>query len=165
MIPTTAKATGNYLNSILAVREAAARGFDEAILLDMNGNLAEGAVENIFLVHNGRLLTNDEKSSILLGITRASVIEIARDLGCHVEIRALTLDDLFTADEVFLTGTAIEIAPVREVDGQTIGNGKTRPLTEKIQRTFFDIVTGRNPQYRHWLHPVRKTVGVSAVAS
>jgi branched-chain amino acid aminotransferase len=165
MIPTTAKATGNYLNSILAVREAAARGFDEALLLDLHGTLAEGAVENIFLVHNGRLLTNDENSSILLGITRASVIEIARGLGCHVEIRTLTLEDLFTADEVFLTGTAIEIAPVREVDGRTIGNGKTRPLTEKIQRAYFEIVNGRNPQYRHWLHPVRKTVEVSAVAS
>jgi len=107
MIPTTAKATGNYLNSILAVREAASRGYDEAILLDMRGNLAEGAVENIFLVKNSRVLTNDQDSSILLGITRASVIQIARDLGYEVEVRALKLDELLDADEAFLTGTAI----------------------------------------------------------
>jgi branched-chain amino acid aminotransferase len=154
MLPTTAKSTGQYINSILAVRDATARGFDEAILLDLNGNLAEGAVENIFLVRNGRLLTNDERSSILLGITRGSVIEIARELGYQVDIRALTPDDLFTAEEAFLTGTAIEIAPIREVDGRIIGDGRTRPITEEIQKNFFEIVSGRNPRYRHWLHPV-----------
>lgn len=102
MMPTTAKATGQYLNSILAVREATSRGFDEALLLDMNGHLAEGAVQNIFLVRDGGLLTNDEKSSILLGITRAAVIEIARDLGLEVKIGVLRLEDLLAADEAFL---------------------------------------------------------------
>ncbi|MCI0339016.1 MAG: branched-chain amino acid transaminase [Acidobacteria bacterium] len=164
MLPTTAKSTGQYLNSILAVREAAMRGYDEAIMLDVNGNLAEGAVENIFLVRNGKVLTNDEKSSILLGITRASVIEIARNLGFEVEIRALSLDDLFEADEAFLTGTAIEIAPIREVDGRIIGEGRSRPITEMIQKTFFEIVAGRSPKYRPWLHPVSSTVGVGAIA-
>jgi branched-chain amino acid aminotransferase len=154
MLPTTAKTTGQYINSILAARDATMRGFDEAILLDLNGNLAEGAVENIFLVRNGRLLTNDERSSILLGITRDSVIEIARELGYQVDIRALTLDDLFTAEEAFLTGTAIEIAPIREVDDRIIGDGRTRPITEEIQKNFFEIVSGRNPKYRHWLQPV-----------
>jgi branched-chain amino acid aminotransferase len=154
MLPTTAKSTGQYINSILAARAATSRGFDEAILLDLNGNLAEGAVENIFLVRNGKVLTNDERSSILLGITRDSVIEIARGLGYQVEIRALTPDDLFTADEAFLTGTAMEIAPIREVDGRIIGDGRTRPITEKIQKNFFEIVSGRNPTYRHWLQPV-----------
>jgi branched-chain amino acid aminotransferase len=154
MLPTTAKSTGQYINSILAARDATVRGFDEAILLDLNGDLAEGAVENIFLVRNGKVLTNDERSSILLGITRDSVIEIARGLGYQVEIRALTPDDLFTADEAFLTGTAIEIAPIREVDGRIIGDGGTRPITEKIQKNFFEIVSGRNPTYRHWLQPV-----------
>ena len=154
MLPTTAKTTGQYINSTLAVRDATARGFDEAIMLDLNGNLAEGAVENIFLVREGRLLTNDEESSILLGITRGSVIEIARDLGIPVEIRALTLADLFTADEAFLTGTAIEIAPIREVDGRIIGDGKTRTVTAEIQKNFFEIVTGRNARYEHWLHAV-----------
>ena len=164
MIPTTAKATGNYLNSILAVREAAARGYDEAILLDMHGNLAEGAVENIFLVKNGRVLTNDQNSSILLGITRASAIRIARDLGYEVEIRTLKLDDLLDADEAFLTGTAIEITPIREVDGRAIGNGARGPITEAIQQAFFDIVAGRRSEYRHWLHPVLKQAGVRQAA-
>jgi branched-chain amino acid aminotransferase len=154
MIPTTAKATGNYLNSILAVREAAARGFDEAILLDMHGNLAEGAVENIFLVKNGTLITNDEKSSILLGITRLSAIEIARRLGIPVEIRAMKSQELFDADEAFLTGTAIEMTPIREVDGKTIGAGGRGPITEQIQRTFFEIVRGQKPDYASWLTPV-----------
>jgi branched-chain amino acid aminotransferase len=154
MIPTTAKATGNYLNSILAVREAAARGFDEAILLDVNGNLAEGAVENIFLIKDGKVLTNDQNSSILLGITRDSAIQIARHLGYEVEIRALKLHELMSADEVFLTGTAIEITPVREVDGKVIGNGVRGPITEQIQKTFFEIVAGRKPEFKHWLFPV-----------
>lgn len=165
MIPTTAKATGNYLNSILAVREAAARGFDEAILLDMHGNLAEGAVENIFLIKDGKLLTNDQNSSILLGITRDSAIQIARHLGFEVEIRELRLEELLSADEAFLTGTAIEITPVREVDGKIIGNGARGPITEQIQNTFFEIVAGRKPEFKHWLHPVKATaIGQNAVA-
>ena len=164
MIPTTAKATGNYLNSILAVREAASRGYDEAILLDVRGNLAEGAVENIFLVKNSRVLTNDQDSSILLGITRASAIQIARDLGYEVEVRALKLDELLDADEAFLTGTAIEVTPIREVDGRAIGNGARGPVTEAIQKTFFDIVAGRRPEYQHWLHPLRKQAGVRKAA-
>jgi branched-chain amino acid aminotransferase len=158
MMPTTAKSCGQYLNSILAAREAASRGFDEAILLDMYGNLAEGAVENIFLVRDGRVMTNDEKSSILLGITRASVIEIACNLGYQVDIRALTPDDLLDADEAFFTGTAIEIAPIREVDGRVIGRGTRGPITEEIQKTFFEIVTGRNESYRDWLHLVSEGV-------
>ncbi|MFN0112356.1 MAG: branched-chain amino acid transaminase [Blastocatellia bacterium] len=162
MIPTTAKATGNYLNSILAVREAAARGFDEAILLDMHGNLAEGAVENIFLIKDGKLLTNDENSSILLGITRDSAIQIARHLGYEVEIRILTLDELLSADEIFLTGTAMEIAPVRQVDDKVIGNGGRGPITEQIQKTFFEIVAGRKPEFSHWLHQVEQKAIASA---
>ena len=162
MIPTTAKATGNYLNSILAVREASARGFDEAILLDVNGNLAEGAVENIFLIKDGKVLTNDQTSSILLGITRDSAIQIAKHLGYEVEIRALKLHELLSADEIFLTGTAIEITPVREVDGKVIGNGARGPITEQIQQTFFDIVAGRNPEFQHWLYPVEQKAIASA---
>jgi len=164
MIPTTAKATGNYLNSILAVREAASRGFDEAILLDMHGNLAEGAVENIFLIKNGKVVTNDQDSSILLGITRLSAIEIARDLGHEVEIRAMKLEELMNADEAFLTGTAIEITPIRELDGKAVGNGARGPVTEQIQKTFFDIVAGRKSEYLHWLTPVSRQVGVTVTA-
>ncbi|MDX2029312.1 MAG: branched-chain amino acid transaminase [Blastocatellia bacterium] len=162
MMPTTAKATGNYQNSILAVREAAARGFDEAILLDMHGNLAEGAVENIFLVKNGRLITNDPESSILLGITRQTAIDLARDLGCEVEIRTMTLEELLAADEAFLTGTAIEVTPIREVDGKPIGAGARGPVTERIQKAFFEAVSGRNPAYRHWLTPVSQAAGAMA---
>ena len=164
MMPTTAKATGNYQNSILAVREAAARGFDEAILLDMHGNLAEGAVENIFLVKNGRLITNDPESSILLGITRLTAIEIARELGYKVDIRTMKLEELLAADEAFLTGTAIEITPIRDVDGKQIGAGSRGPITEQIQRIFFDAVRGRNPAYRHWLTPVSQPMGGVAKA-
>ena len=120
MMPTTAKATGNYLNSILAVREAVARGFDEALLLNAAGNVAEGAVENVFIIKDGKLKTNDERSSILLGITRRSVIEIAQHFGIPVEIGTLTLDEVMNADEMFLTGTAIEVTPVREIDGKAI---------------------------------------------
>ena len=146
------------------MREAASRGYDEAILLDMHGNLAEGAVENIFLVKNRRLLTNDQNSSILLGITRDSAMRIARDLGYEVEVRALKLDELHDADEAFLTGTAIEITPIREVDGRAIGAGARGPVTEAIQKTFFDIVAGRRPEYQRWLFPVRKRVDIRKAA-
>src|ERR1044072_9952543 len=105
-MPTTAKACGTYVNSMLAVREAMAAGYDEALLLDEHGNVAEGSGENLFLVTDGNLLTNDERSSILMGITRDAVIKIARDLGYRVVIRAMTLEDMLTADEAFFTGTA-----------------------------------------------------------
>jgi branched-chain amino acid aminotransferase len=143
MMPTTAKATGQYLNSILAVREAAQRGYDEALLLNAEGNVAEGAVENVFIVKDGKLKTNDERSSILLGITRLSAMQIAQHLGIEVEVSSLSLDEVLDADEMFLTGTAIEITPVREIDGKPIGNGARGPITEKIQQAYFDIVRGR----------------------
>ncbi len=152
MMPTTAKSCGQYLNALLAVNEATGRGFDEALLLDMNGNIAEGAVENIFLVHQGILRTNDESSSILPGITRASVIEIARDLGLAVEIGVLTLEELLTADEAFFTGTAAEVVPVREVDGTKIGCGGCGQISGRIRQSFLAATSGRAPQFRHWLH-------------
>lgn len=152
MMPTTAKACGQYLNSLLAVRDAVDRGFDEALLLDHDHNIAEGSAENIFVVRNGELLTNDEESSILLGITREAVIEIARDLGIQVRVRKLSLDDLLTADEAFFTGTAVEVMPIREVDGEMIGSCPRGPLTEKIQRVFFAATSGLEPKYSDWLH-------------
>lgn len=155
MMPTTAKATGQYLNSILAVREAEQRGYDEALLLNAEGNVAEGAVENVFVIKNGKLKTNDERSSILLGITRLSAMQIAQHFGIEVEIGTLTLDEVLSADEMFLTGTAIEITPVREIDGKPIGSGVRGPLTEKIQQAYFDIVRGRQPEFMHWLTPVQ----------
>lgn len=157
MMPTTAKACGQYLNSTLAIHDAADRGFDEALLLDQAGNIAEGSGENIFVVHRGQLITNDERSSILMGVTRACVIQIASDLGYPVEIRPLSVEDLLQCDEAFFTGTAAEVAPICELDGQKIGSGKRGPLTTAIQRTFFDATLGRSDRYRHWLFPVEQT--------
>ena len=154
MMPTTAKACGQYLNSILAVRDAISRGFAEALLLDADGHLAEGSGENLFIVRKGQLLTNDERHSILLGITRDAVLRIARDLGYHVEVRTLSLEDLLTADEAFFTGTAAEVTPVREVDGVNIGEGRPGPITMEIQQVFFAATSGRDQRYREWLHPI-----------
>ena len=163
MMPTTAKACGGYLNSMLAVREAVRAGYDEALLLDDQGNIAEGSGENIFIVRDGRLLTNDERSSILLGVTRDAVMQIAQDLGYEVEVKALRLEDLYRADEAFFTGTAAEVTPIREVDGAQIGSGGRGPVTERIQQTFFDAVYGRDERYKDWLHLVAaQPVGVGA---
>ena len=152
MMPTTSKGCGQYLNSILAVRDAVNRGFDEALLLDIEGNIAEGAGENLFIVQNGELFTNDVQHSILMGITRDSVIQIASDLGYSVQTKTLTVEDLTDADEAFFTGTAAEVTPIREIDGVSIGNGIRGPITEKIQNAFFSITAGRSKVYRDWLH-------------
>ncbi|MGH9968486.1 MAG: branched-chain amino acid transaminase [Pyrinomonadaceae bacterium] len=154
MMPTTAKACGQYLNSILAVRDAVNRGFAEALLLDADEHLAEGSGENLFIVRDGKLLTNDERHSILLGVTRDAVLQIARDLGYGVQIGVLSLEDLLLADEAFLTGTAAEVTPIREVDGKVIGKGARGPVTEDIQRVFFDATAGRDRRYKDWLHPI-----------
>ena len=154
MMPTTAKACGQYLNSILAVRDAVERGYAEALLLDADGRLAEGSGENLFIVRGRRLVTNDERHSILLGITRDAVIRIARDLGYTVEVGELFLEDLLSADEAFFTGTAAEVTPISEVDGQPIGRGSRGPVTEEIQRIFFAATEGRHPAYQDWLHPI-----------
>ena len=153
MMPTTAKACGQYLNSMLAVRDAVSRGYAEALLLDADGHLAEGSGENLFIVRDGRLLTNDERHSILLGITREAVLRIASDLGYPVEIRALELEDLLSADEAFFTGTAAEVTPIREVDGTVIGKLTPGPVTEDIQKVFFAATSGRDQRYQDWLHP------------
>jgi len=162
MLPATAKGCGGYLNSMLAAREAAAGGYDEALLLDEAGNIAEGSGENLFLVRDGRVLTNDERSSILLGITRDSVIELARDLGYEVEVRTLTLEDLLAADEAFFTGTAVEVTPIRELDGEVIGGGTRGPITERIQQAYLAAATGQDRRRAGWLHfvPAPATVAV-----
>jgi branched-chain amino acid aminotransferase len=160
MMPTTAKACGQYLNSILAVRDAFKRGFDEALLLNSEGHLAEGSGENLFIVRNGELITNDERHSILMGITRDAVIQIGRDLGHRVVTRAMTLEDLGTADEAFFTGTAAEVTPIREVDGVAINDGARGPVTESIQRVFFSAVAGREDRYKDWLRLVAQPVEV-----
>lgn len=148
-----AKASGYYLNSILANREVTKSGYDEALLLDTEGYVSEGAGENIFLVRSGRLYTPD-LASCLDGITRDTVVTIARDLGIEVIEKRITRDEVYVADEAFFTGTAAEITPIRELDDRQIGNGGRGPMTEKLQSLFFDIVAGRNERYRHWLMPI-----------
>jgi len=144
------KICGYYVNSQLAKMEAISCGCDEAILLDTEGYVSEGSGENIFIVRKGVLKTTP-LTSILEGITRDTVIKIAIDSGIEVKEERFTRDELYIADEVFLTGTAAEITPVREVDERTIGNGKRGPVTQKLQKLFFDIVQGKNKKYLHWL--------------
>ncbi len=147
-VPAAAKATGQYLNSQLAKLEALKHGFDEAILLNELGNVADGTGENVFVVHRGRLTTPPTQASCLPGITRASVIRIAEELGHEVVERDVTRTDLYFADEVFLTGTAAEVTPVASVDDHEIGPG---PVTKAIQSLFFDVVHGRSPLSAEYL--------------
>ena len=149
--PTVAKASGQYLNSLLAVQDAKAKGFDEALLLNQEGTIAEGAGQNIFMVKNGELFTNAEDSSILMGITRETLIYLAAEMDITVHIGKLSLGQLFNADEVFFCGTASEVTPICEVDSRIIGNGKSGPLTQKIQKIYIDIVHGKIDKYSHWL--------------
>ncbi|MDA0691448.1 MAG: branched-chain amino acid transaminase [Nitrospinae bacterium] len=151
---TKAKACGYYINSIMAKAEAVQDGYDEAILLDTNGFVAEGSGENIFLLHKGTLSTPSLSCSNLDGITRDAVIEICKDMNIPLKERCITRDELYIADEIFLTGTAAEITPVREVDNRVIGSGKKGDVTDRIQKTFFDIVRGENPKFDKWLTEV-----------
>ena len=150
-----AKFSGTYANSILANREAVSHGYDEALLLDVDGYVAEGAGENLFIVKDGGLI-EPEMGSALIGITRASIIELAGDLGLKVHARRMTRDDIYIADEAFFTGTAAEVTPIRELDGRAIGAGKRGPVTAKLQKAFFDAVNGKNRKYAKWLTPVGK---------
>jgi branched-chain amino acid aminotransferase len=149
-----AKANGAYMNSMLALQEALATGADEALLLDTEGYVSEGSGENIFIVRNGELVTPD-LTSALDGITRLTVIELAQDLGIKVAVRRITRDEVYIADEAFFTGTAAEVTPIRELDGRAIGSGRRGPITERLQSTFFDQVSGRRDAHPEWLAPVR----------
>ena len=149
-----AKVSSTYANSILANNEATDHGYDEALLLDTEGYVAEGAGENLFIVRDGKIST-PELTSALDGITWRSIQIICGDLGIPVEPRKITRDDVYIADEAFFTGTAAEVTPIRELDGRVIGAGSRGPITEKIQTAFFDIVNGRNPKYYSWLTPVQ----------
>jgi branched-chain amino acid aminotransferase len=148
-----AKANGNYINSILALREALDAGCEEALLLDNEGYVAEGSGENVFLVRDGTIYT-PELTSCLEGITRDSIFRIAADLGYQVKERRITRDEVYIADEAFFTGTAAEVVPIRELDSRPIGSGSRGPLTEKLQSIYFDTVRGREAQYAEWLTPV-----------
>jgi branched-chain amino acid aminotransferase len=155
-IPHVAKATGVYLNSFLAVAEAQHAGYQEAILLTDEGTIADGSGENIFVVKNGSIYTPGLQTGILPGITRASVSEIARDLGYEVVETSLIRSDLYLADEVFMTGTAAEVTPIRAVDDHEIGVG---PITLELQRIYLETVRGKQDRYREWLDLVQARAG------
>lgn len=149
-----AKANGNYLNSIMANTEATADGYDEALMLDASGYVAEGSGENIFIVRHGKLYT-PEATVALEGITRDSIMTIAKDMGLEVIEKRITRDEVYCADEVFFTGTAAEVTPIRELDRRQIGHGSRGPITEELQQRYFDIVNGKNPKYESWLTYVK----------
>ena len=157
-IPAWAKACGQYINSARAVNEAQRRGFDEALLLNSQGLVAEGSGENLFVVKNGGIVTNDKDASILMGVTRASVLEIANDLGIGATVAPISVEDVLGADELFFTGTAVEVTAIREVDGRVMSGGKPGPVTRRIQDTFNQAVRGQLPHYRRWLSFVRQPV-------
>ena len=148
-----AKFAATYANSILANMEATENGYDEALLLDVDGFVAEGAGENVFIVKDG-VIYEPEIASALIGITRASVITLANELGYKVVSKRLTRDDIYIADEAFFTGTAAEVTPIRELDNRTIGEGKRGPVTTQLQSLFFDVVNGKVPAHADWLTPV-----------
>ncbi|GBE06495.1 branched-chain-amino-acid aminotransferase [bacterium BMS3Abin10] len=147
---TKSKTCGDYVNSILAKREAVSSGYDEALLLDPHGYVSEGSGQNIFIVRNG-ILKTPSLTSILEGITRNSVIQMARNAKLKVREASITRDELYIADEAFFTGTAAEITPIKEVDGRTIGNGRPGPVTKKLQNLFFRLVKGNVKAYKSWL--------------
>ncbi len=148
-----AKLASTYANSILANLEATENGYDEALLLDTDGFVAEGAGENVFIVKDG-VIYEPEIASALTGITRSTVHALAADLGVQVITRRLTRDDVYIADEAFFTGTAAEVTPIRELDNRKIGQGSRGPITARLQQAFFDLVAGRNAKYHHWLTQV-----------
>ena len=149
-VMTRAKVTGNYVTGVLAKKEARALGFEEALLLDPDGFVAEGSGENIFIVRDGKLKTTP-LTVILPGVTRATILQFARDLNLEIEESRFTRDEVYIADEAFFCGTASEVTPIREVDGRQIGRGGMGPITRKVQSLYFDVIRGRQPKYKDWL--------------
>ena len=145
-----AKANGNYMNSILAHQEAAQDGYEEALLLDVDGFVAEGSGENIFIVRNGKLYTPD-LTSALEGITRDTIVQLAAEIGLTVIEKRITRDEVYGADEAFFTGTAAEVTPIRELDRRAIGAGTAGPITKQLQKMYFDVVTGKSVKHANWL--------------
>lgn len=145
-----AKANGHYINSMLALSDAIRDGYDEALLLDTEGFVAEGSGENIFIVHNGVIYTPD-LTSALDGITRDTVMTLANELGYEVVVKRITRDEVYVADEAFFSGTAAEVTPIRELDGRTIGTGTRGEITKALQDKYFDVVHGRSPEHKDWL--------------
>lgn len=153
-LPAMAKCAGNYVNSALAVGEAKDRGFQEAVVLDVDGFVSEGSGQNIFLVHKGAVTTPAVGSSILAGITRSCVIQLCRDLGIAVTEQRIPREMLYTADEAFFTGTVAEVMPIRSVDGLVVGSGARGPVTQRLQERFFAVARGRAEDRHGWLTPV-----------
>ncbi|MEI8361717.1 MAG: branched-chain amino acid transaminase [Betaproteobacteria bacterium] len=145
-----AKANGNYMNSILAHQEAALDGYDEALLLDVDGFVAEGSGENVFIIRNGKLYTPD-LTSALEGITRDTILQLAAEIGLAVIEKRITRDEVYSADEAFFTGTAAEVTPIRELDRRNIGEGTAGPITKQLQKMYFDAVTGQSANHTDWL--------------
>jgi branched-chain amino acid aminotransferase len=151
MLMAKGKVVGHYVNSILAKREALKAGYQEAVMLDASGYVSEASGENIFVVRDGKIATPPYGASILGGITRDSVITIAKELGFETEQRLISRDELYCADEVFFCGTAAEVTPVRELDDRKIGKGGRGPITQRIQERYFEVVRGKHPNHAEWI--------------
>ena len=149
--PTSAKASGQYLNSMLAVQDARERGYDEALLLNQNGNIAEGSGQNIFIVKDNKVITNGENASILMGITRETIIQLSKDMGIEVQIIDITQEMLLNANEAFFTGTASEITPIASIDDVPFGDGTPGQITLQLKEKYLNIIHGRDSQYKNWL--------------
>ena len=154
MIPARAKVNGLYVNNSLAKTEAQQNGFDEAILLNADGHVSEGSGENIVMIRRGQLITPPPADNVLEGITLETVVTIAKEFGYEFVARSIDRTELYIADELFMTGTAAHVTPVLSVDRVPVGDGKAGPITLQLQRAYFDAITGRLPQYRHWLTPI-----------
>ena len=149
--PASTKASGPYLNSMLAVQEAKSRGFDEALLLNEDNSIAEGSGQNIFIIKDGVFHTNDKVSNILMGITRSTLFELIKKLGYSYKVATISQDELFDADEIFYCGSASEVTPIKEIDGHLISNGKAGKMTLEIQKLYYEIVRGEHEEYFSWL--------------
>lgn len=163
--PTSAKASGQYLNSMLAVQDARERGYDEALLLNQNGNIAEGSGQNIFIVKDNKVITNGENASILMGITRETIIQLSKDMGIEVQIIDITQEMLLNADEAFFTGTASEITPIASIDDVPFGDGTPGQITLQLKEKYLNIIHGRDSQYSHWLTLVRHKNAIDSIVS
>ena len=163
--PTSAKASGQYLNSMLAVQDARERGYDEALLLNQNGNIAEGSGQNIFIVKDNKVITNGENASILMGITRETIIQLSKDMGIEVQIIDITKEMLLNADEAFFTGTASEITPIASIDDVPFGDGTPGQITLQLKEEYLNIIHGRDSQYNHWLTLVRHKNALDSIVS
>ena len=149
--PVSTKGAGTYLNSMLAVQDAKARGYDEALLLNEDESVAEGSGQNIFIIKNGIFYTNDIKSNVLMGITRSTLFTLIEDMQLSYQIKTLSIKDLFDADEIFYCGSASEVTPIRQIDDHVIGNGTAGKLTLKLQEKYYEVVRGEHEKYFEWL--------------